>query len=187
MRAYYRDTSIDNLNLPHDSGRPVSEERLRTLGWKFWTLGGTDSNYMHQHRKRAEEFGFVDGLAKEFLWSFKDDGFRAPGGPDIGIKETLEMFSKDLIVQYDIMILIIEGMWHVDIKDPETDSFIRILIEPRDELLIPAGTIAQFYPHADTMDNTIALDIFKQQPFTPGYDLETHPLRIDYLKRIKAA
>ncbi|KAF9254356.1 hypothetical protein L218DRAFT_509645 [Marasmius fiardii PR-910] len=92
------------------------------------------------------------------------------------------------------MTFILEGMWYVDLKDPETDSLIRILVEPQDEFLYPAGTIAQFHPHADTMSNTIVFDIFKttqtfeqQQPFTPGHDLQRNPLRIDYLKRIGAA
>ncbi|KAF9254362.1 hypothetical protein L218DRAFT_1082375 [Marasmius fiardii PR-910] len=111
-----------------------------------------------------------------------------------GIKETLEMLSKDIIVQWDVMSFILEGMWYVDLKDPETDSFIRILVEPRDEFLFPAGTIAQFHTHADTMTNTTVLSIHKttqtfeqQQPFTPGHDLPGHPLRINYLKGIGAA
>ncbi|KAF9254210.1 hypothetical protein L218DRAFT_573870 [Marasmius fiardii PR-910] len=195
MRFYHRNTSVNDLSLPHDSGQPVSEERLRALGIKLWNSEGTDAECMAKHRKRAtEELGFVDGLTKEYLWEFNKPG--APGAPKMTIKEALELLSNDFIFQSDAFGLLVEGRWYCDVKDPATDSFIRILLEPKEEIIFPAGTVGQFRPLSHPLDsNTIVLAIFKtaqtfeqQRPLVPaGHDIHNHPLRIAYLKSIGAA
>ncbi|KAF9254357.1 hypothetical protein L218DRAFT_992353 [Marasmius fiardii PR-910] len=207
MRAYYRDSSEENLNLPHDSGQPVSEQKLEALGWKVWKLDVTDPDCMNKHRKHARESGFVDGSAREHLWDFKDNlKSGAPGTPDmVGVSQfynmvlgpyslllrTLMMHSTS-VIPFDKMVAILHGIWFCDVKEPETNAIIRILVEPGDQYFIPAGTIAHFHPHVDTMHDTSVFIIYKttqtfeqHPPWVHGHDheLHNHPIRTAYLKK----
>ncbi|KAG7092028.1 hypothetical protein E1B28_008410 [Marasmius oreades] len=159
MRAYYRDTSTANLNLPHDSGRTVSEDKLVALGLKFWTLEGTDSQCKDKLRQVGEGLGFVSGTMQEYLWELPNPG--APGAPDTTAQENLDQFSKEFVTHVDTIALVLKGTWYYDFKESGTGTYIRIVLGPKEACFSPRGVVAQLFTHADTSHHTTVFNLYK--------------------------
>ena len=60
LRAYYRNPTGD-LNSPQDSGHPVPEEKLRTLGYKWWEVDGSPDQCVKTFKELSKNLGFEVG------------------------------------------------------------------------------------------------------------------------------
>ncbi|KAK1216729.1 1,2-dihydroxy-3-keto-5-methylthiopentene dioxygenase [Marasmius sp. AFHP31] len=188
MRAYYRDSSTCDLSLPHDTGRPVSEENLRTLGLKFWKLTGSDDDLEENFRAIGEEMGFIEGSRQRSLQDFAKIEPKA-------IETEVKFFAQDVLLLTDVLSFIKKGNVYYDIKDAHTNDYIRILVGPGEIYFGPQGSIIQAYPIADVDLGTFCVDelyktsepLDKQPPFIQGQDLRSNPLRIAYLTSIGVA
>ncbi|KAJ8075168.1 hypothetical protein PM082_019496 [Marasmius tenuissimus] len=188
MRAYYRDSSACDLSLPHDSGRPVPEEKLRALGLKFWKLTGSDDDLEEKFGAIGEEMGFIEGSRQRSLQDF------AKIEPKT-VEEEVKFFAQDVLALVDVLPFIKKGNIYYDIKDAQTNDYIRILAGPEEVYFIPQGSIVQAYPLVDGGLSRFCVDelyktsepLDEQPPFVQGQDLRSNPLRIAYLTSIGAA
>ncbi|KAJ8075167.1 hypothetical protein PM082_019495 [Marasmius tenuissimus] len=188
MRAYYRDSSTSDLSLPHDTGRPVSSENLHALGLKLWKLTGSDDNPEEKFRAIAEEMGFIEGSRQRSLQDFAKIEPKAA-------ESEVKFFAQDILLLTDVLSFIKKGNVYYDIKDAQTNDYIRILIGSGEVYFSPQGSIIQVYPVADVELGTFCVDelyktsepLDKQPPFLQGQDLRSNPLRIAYLTSIGVA
>ncbi|KAK1216728.1 1,2-dihydroxy-3-keto-5-methylthiopentene dioxygenase [Marasmius sp. AFHP31] len=171
IRVYYRDISTCDLSLPHDTGRPVSEERLRAIGIKFWKFTGSGEECNAKFRALGEEMGFgVKGSSQRYFRGF--DQVQVGDIPK-DIKPAIEFFSQDVLALVDALFLVEKGDCYFDFKgpdsglpealkplsnfapvDPEANYYIRVLVGPGEIYFIPQGTIMQAYPMANLDTDT---------------------------------
>ncbi|KAJ8075166.1 hypothetical protein PM082_019494 [Marasmius tenuissimus] len=195
IRVYYRDISTCDLSLPHDTGRPVSEERLRAIGIKFWKFTSSGEEGNAKFRTLGEELGFgAKGSSQRYF-----GGFDQVQVGDIlkDVKPAIGFFSQDVLALVDALFLVKKGDCYFDFKDPETNYYIRVLVGPGEIYFIPQGTIMQAYPIANLDTDTehnISIDelykttepLEKQPSLVHGRDLRSEPIRIAYVANIGA-
>ncbi|KAJ8075169.1 hypothetical protein PM082_019497 [Marasmius tenuissimus] len=168
LRAYYRNPTAGDLSLPQDSGRPVSEKKLRALGCKWWLVEGSLDQRMEKFKELSKSLGFEDG-DREHFFDLSNEAAGTPGNLALAPKAILES-------------------WKQDNKDPDTNSFIRIAVPPEYAIFYPSGTIFQASSHEANLLDISFFVLFKSKDsasvFTPGEELDQHPARVDYVQRV---
>ncbi|KAK1216748.1 1,2-dihydroxy-3-keto-5-methylthiopentene dioxygenase [Marasmius sp. AFHP31] len=190
LRAYYRDTcpTPGDLNLPLDSGRPVSEEKLRALGMKWWSVEGSLDEQMKTFKELSKTLGFQEG-DYEHLYDLS----QATGSPyDLAMapKDVLESWGKDNLFLPPTFVLYLGGNIYIDFKEPGTDLFIRLVPPPSYAISYPGGALWQATSCKDTPFVFAVRILFRASDPTTvhliGEGLDKHPARVEYVRSILA-
>ncbi|KAG5349022.1 1,2-dihydroxy-3-keto-5-methylthiopentene dioxygenase 1 [Termitomyces sp. Mn162] len=176
MRAYYYDNLEGDQRLPHDyvPSRPVSVEKLKTLGIKFWTI--PVEGYETEIDRLAAQEGYKNrdmiNVSKEGLGDLYETKMK-------GFFE--EHMHEDEEIRY-----VLAGRGFFDVRETPSDSWIRIAVQPGDLLVIPEGIYHRFT--LDMTNNIKALRLFKDEPkwipYNRSADTDINPHRLGYLKSI---
>ncbi|KAG7092067.1 hypothetical protein E1B28_008448 [Marasmius oreades] len=187
MRAYYRNPSNNSSDLlqPQDSGRPVSEERLRALGFKFYNVEGkTEDETLESFRQLAKNIGF-DG--DEIRFDFRKPTISGiPGLPEMTSKDMLEYFTTGSLFLFDGVAFYKTWNGFFDFKEPETGEYVRMVFKESEVLAFPKGVL--FEVHA-SLENAVYVKFKTPSPldgglYVKGEDLENQPVRKEYLNSI---
>ncbi|KAK1216727.1 1,2-dihydroxy-3-keto-5-methylthiopentene dioxygenase [Marasmius sp. AFHP31] len=187
LQAYYRKPTDGDLSLPHDSGRPVSEEKLRALGCKWWLVEGPPDQRMKTFRELSKTLGFKDGDTEHFFDLSKETA-GSPHDLAMAPKAVLESWGKDLLLPEPIFALYVAGNMYVDLKEPGTDSFIRLVVPPKYAIFYPGGMVFQASSHDDDLLGLQVHVLYKgtdpANVFVFGEEVDKHPARMDYVQSI---
>ncbi|KAF9264460.1 hypothetical protein L218DRAFT_998439 [Marasmius fiardii PR-910] len=192
MRSYYRDNNTSDLSAPHDSNRPVSQEKLRALKLGYWSLNGTDAQRQAGLKELSKNLGFVPGQTKEINYDFKKSG--VPDMANLSFAQQMAIVSKDFMNPAELVIVLLSGAGFLDILESGTGAYIRLALTAGDALHIPAGMVMQGYPDKVAMDNVTLCSLGdvvpppgSTLPMPFGDDIAKSPVRAAYLKSIGAA
>ncbi|KAJ2617460.1 1,2-dihydroxy-3-keto-5-methylthiopentene dioxygenase [Coemansia sp. RSA 1365] len=154
MRSYLYDNSNADQRELHDSGVPVSLEKLQELGVEYRRLDGNVS----------ENLAAVDKLCQERSYKNRDEINISPSLlPEY--EKKIKIFFTEHIHEDEEIRFILEGAGFFDVRDKE-DRWVRILVEKGDLLIVPAGIYHRFT--LDTSNYIKAMRLFKEDPkWTP--------------------
>jgi len=175
MRAYYFDNVPGDQRLPHDSGKAVDLDHLRSLRVRYWTVP-QEPGYEAAIDKIAEEEGYKNrdtiNVTKEGLGDLYETKLAA--------------FFDEHLHEDDEIRYILSGSGFFDVREHPSDQWIRIHISSGDLLVIPAGIYHRFT--LDELNAIKALRLFKDEPkWTPysrSEETEINPFRVQYVKEI---
>ncbi|GMM55822.1 acireductone dioxygenase (Ni2+-requiring) [Maudiozyma humilis] len=177
MVSTYVHDNVDSVDSrePHNSGTPVSLERLAALG------------VLYRHLETEAE---VQALARERHYKNQDimDVQREMFHGDTALYEsTLVKFYNEHLHDDEEIRYCLEGSGYFDIRDAHTGDWLRCQVHPGDLLIVPAGVYHRFAP---TTDNRIkALRLFKDEPkweaVNRGPEADASAVRAAYLKSIE--
>ncbi|KAJ8075164.1 hypothetical protein PM082_019492 [Marasmius tenuissimus] len=188
LRAYYRTPTAGDLGLPNDSGRPVSEEKLRALGCKWWSVEGSPDQRMKTFRELSKSLGFEDG-GNEHLFDLSKETAGSPHDLTLAPKAVMESWGKDVLVPDPIFVLYRTGNIYIDLKEPDTDSYIRLVIPPQYAIFYPGGTIVQASSHDNSLDLSAHI-LFRGTDLASvlvfGEEVDKHPARVDYFRSVRS-
>ncbi|KAM0787357.1 Acireductone dioxygenase 1 [Microbotryomycetes sp. NB124-2] len=172
MRSYYFDDQPGDQRLPHDSGEPVPLETLQQLGVLPFPDIGLDK---------------VEEIAKERVYKNRDEINVSKAAMGDVYEQKLKGFFSEHLHEDEEIRYIKEGSGYFDVRDKSDARWIRIAVEPRDLIILPAGIYHRFT--LDTGDYIKALRLFKDEPKWVPHDRSTetdeNEFRKQYLQEIK--
>lgn len=112
----------------HDSGRSVSEEFLSNLGVLY---------------RRCPSLSTVDALASERSYKNRDEIVVSPESMGSGYEAKVKMFFLEHLHEDEEIRYILDGQGYFDVRDGK-DSWIRIVVEKDDLIILPAGLYHRF-------------------------------------------
>lgn len=174
VQAYYHDNNdAVDFRQPHNTGREISLQRLEKIG------------VFYRHFKTQQE---VDELARERNYKNRDivsiskESF---GNDENAMIEKLKVFYSEHLHEDEEIRYCLDGTGYFDVRDAESDEWIRCKVEPGDLLILPAGIYHRF---TLTDDNYIkALRLFKEEPKWLAYnrpDADSNHTREEYLSSL---
>ncbi|KAG2131209.1 Acireductone dioxygenase ARD family [Suillus cothurnatus] len=173
MRAYYFDNIPGDQRLPHDSGNPVSDHILKSLGLLHWYIPTSEQNQ-------------IDTIAEERSYKNRDTITVTKQGLGDLYEAKLKSFYEEHMHEDEEIRYILEGTGFFDVREHLSDSWIRCQVDTGDLIVLPAGIYHRF-----TLDETNAikaLRLFKDEPkWTPinrGDLTDVNPHRVDYLNSL---
>ncbi|KAK1216746.1 1,2-dihydroxy-3-keto-5-methylthiopentene dioxygenase [Marasmius sp. AFHP31] len=181
LQAYYRDPNAGDLSSPQDSGRPVSEEKLRALGLKWWTVEGSLDERMKTFKELSKSLGFEDGDYEHLYDLSKQTG--SPYDLTMAPKDVLESWGQDNLIPPPVLVLYISGKIYVDVKEPGTESFIRLAVPPKYAIFFPGGTVWQAFSPESLRDLSLR-GTDRTSIHLVGEELDKHPARVDHVRSI---
>ncbi|KAK1216747.1 1,2-dihydroxy-3-keto-5-methylthiopentene dioxygenase [Marasmius sp. AFHP31] len=188
LQAYYRDriANAGDLSLPLDSGRPVPEEKLRAMGLKWWTIEGSLDEQLKTFKELSKSLGFKDGDYEHVYDLSKQIG--SPYDGAMTPKDLLEAWSQENLFPPPVFVLYYGGTVYIDLKEPGTNSFIRLVIPPKYAISYPCGVLWQASSRKDTPFDFAACVLFRAtDPASVhliGEGLDKHPARVEYTRRV---
>ncbi|CCF60440.1 hypothetical protein KAFR_0K00850 [Kazachstania africana CBS 2517] len=134
----------------HDSGVPVNLAYLNTLNVFYSKI--TEETAVHELalRRNYKNHDTVDIS----LESFDNDSNK--------LESKLKEFYEEHLHEDEEIRYILDGSGFFDIRDPNSDKWIRIKVATYDMLIIPAGIYHRFT--LDTNNQIKALRLFKDEP-----------------------
>ncbi|KAJ8075162.1 hypothetical protein PM082_019490 [Marasmius tenuissimus] len=169
LRAYYRDPTAGDLSLPQDSGRPVSEQKLRALGCKWWLVEGSLDQRMEKFKELSKSLGFEDGDYEHFYDLSKQTG--TPHDLAMMPKDVAQMWGQNNLLSFNVLVLYVAGKAYLDLKEPGTDAFIRLASGHEDALL-------------DVAVHVLFRATDPASVVTFGEEVDKHPTRVDYVQSV---
>ncbi|KAG1844294.1 1,2-dihydroxy-3-keto-5-methylthiopentene dioxygenase [Suillus tomentosus] len=173
MRAFYFDNIPGDQRLLHDSGNPVSDDILKSIGLLYWHISTNQQNH-------------IDTVAKERNYKNRDTITITKQGLGDSYEAKLKSFYEEHMHEDEEIRYILEGSGFFDVREHPTDSWIRCQLDAGDLLVLPAGIYHRFTLDENNMIK--ALRLFKDEPkWTPinrGDLTDVNPYRVDYLKSI---
>ncbi|KAH7882081.1 1,2-dihydroxy-3-keto-5-methylthiopentene dioxygenase [Phlebopus sp. FC_14] len=176
MRAYYFDGLPGDQRLLHDSGKPVGDEVLKSIGVLHWHIPVSPTG---EHEE-------IDAVAKERGYRNRDVIAITKEGLGDLYESKLKSFYEEHMHEDEEIRYILDGSGFFDVREHPTDSWIRCQLDAGDLMVLPAGIYHRF-----TLDekNVIkAMRLFKDEPkWTPhnrGGTTDANPYRLEYLKSI---
>ncbi|KAJ8597212.1 1,2-dihydroxy-3-keto-5-methylthiopentene dioxygenase [Rhizopogon salebrosus TDB-379] len=173
MRAYYFDNVPGDQRLLHDSGQPVSDEVLRSIGVLHWHIP-------------TDEQSQIEAVAEERSYKNRDIITITREGLGDLYEIKLKNFYEEHMHEDEEIRYILEGSGFFDVRDHPTDSWIRCQVDAGDLIVLPAGIYHRF-----TLDekNTIkAMRLFKDEPKWIPYNrdeaTDANPYRINYTRTL---
>ncbi|KAJ1899367.1 1,2-dihydroxy-3-keto-5-methylthiopentene dioxygenase [Kickxella alabastrina] len=176
MRAYFYDNIDADQRELHDSGIPVSIEKLNSIGVFYRHLDG------NAEEQQAE----VEKLCIERSYKNRDEINISPTLLP-NYEEKIKTFFSEHIHEDEEIRFIIQGSGFFDVRDKE-DRWVRILVEAGDLLIVPPGIYHRFT--LDTSNYIKAMRLFKEDPkWTPinRPEADSNPFHLDHLKAIDAS
>ncbi|KAG1869690.1 1,2-dihydroxy-3-keto-5-methylthiopentene dioxygenase [Suillus tomentosus] len=174
MRAFYFDNIPGDQRLPHDSGNPVSDDILKSIGLLHWHIPTNQQNQ-------------IDTFAEERNCKNIDTITITKQGLGDLYEAKLKIFYEEHMHEDEEIRYILEGSGFFDVREHPTDSWIRCELDAGDLLLVPAGIYHRFT--LDEKNMIKALRLFKYEPewapvLNRGDLTDVNPYRVDYLKSI---
>ncbi|KAG1868375.1 Acireductone dioxygenase ARD family [Suillus subalutaceus] len=173
MRAYYFDNIPGDQRLPHDSGNPVSDEILKSIGALYWHI---PTNQQEQ----------IDTIAEERSYKHRD--IITVTKQDLGdeYEPLLEKFFQEHMHQEEETRYVIDGSGFFDLREHSSGSWIRCQIVEGDLFAIPPGIYHRFTLDENNMIKS--LRFYKDKPngthINRDSSTDVHPSRVDYLKNL---
>ncbi|KAF8124357.1 Acireductone dioxygenase ARD family [Boletus edulis] len=178
MRAYFMDDIPGDQRLPHDSGREISDDVLRSIGVLHWHIpidgaGAYKDEVLKVAKEREYKNHDVIVINKESL----GDEFESK------IKNFYhEHMHEDEEIRY-----ILEGSGYFDVREHATESWIRCHMSAGDLLVLPAGIYHRF--SLDMTNRVQTMRLFKDEPkwiaHNRGKETDANPFRTQYVKSIE--
>ncbi|KAL4899663.1 1,2-dihydroxy-3-keto-5-methylthiopentene dioxygenase [Aspergillus multicolor] len=170
MKAYWYDNKPGDQREPHDSGRPVSQDYLASLG------------VIYHH---FPELSDVDALAKERGYKNRDEITVAPATMGEAYESKVKMFFAEHLHEDEEIRYIRDGEGYFDVRGQE-DEWVRIRLAKDDLIILPAGIYHRFT--TDDKNYVKAMRLFQEEPkWTPlnrGPELDENQHRKSYLDGI---
>lgn len=155
--------------LPHDSGRPVPESHLASIGVLY---------------SSHPSLSTVDTLAKERDYKNRDEIIVSKQAMGDVYESKVKMFFNEHLHEDEEIRYIRDGAGYFDVRS-EGDDWIRIRLEKDDLIILPAGIYHRFT--TDDADYIKAMRLFKDEPkWTPlnrGDETDVNEHRREYLKQ----
>ncbi|KAF8901929.1 Acireductone dioxygenase ARD family [Gymnopilus junonius] len=176
MRAYYFDNLPGDQRLLHDyvPSRPVSKETLDKLNVKYWIIP------VDGHEPKVDEIAKERGYKNRDLINVTKEGLGEL------YEEKIKTFFQEHLHEDEEIRYILSGSGFFDVRESPSDEWIRLLVEPGDLLVIPAGIYHRFT--LDEKNQIKAIRLFQDEPkWVPhnrSVETDTNPHRIQYLKAI---
>ncbi|KAF8301437.1 Acireductone dioxygenase [Clavulina sp. PMI_390] len=164
--------------LPHtyEPNRPVSVDELKKLGLHYWQI--PTENWEPQ----------IDAVAAEREYKNRDRLNVTKEGLGDQYESKLKMFFNEHLHEDEEIRYIFEGSGYFDVREIKSDQWIRIMIEPSDLLVLPAGIYHRFT--LDENNSIKVLRLFKDEPkWTPhnrSDDTESNPYRLNYVREVSS-
>ncbi|KAE9391366.1 hypothetical protein BT96DRAFT_925321 [Gymnopus androsaceus JB14] len=201
VQAYYHDNIPGAQSLPHDSRQAVPIENLSKLGYTILSVNGPD--YEEQIGPILQKLGYErtdESVLKVNLGE-------VPENLDLDPQHSLTQFFTRLGQQSlsdsdsdnlealtvtaasrDVAGIVQTGGLYLDIQEPQTTSWIRVVLVPGAFFHLPAGAIRRVFLDNVNQMNATGL-LFCKGPWsidlvTWGKDAENHPKRSEYLRSI---
>ncbi|EED12487.1 ARD/ARD family protein, putative [Talaromyces stipitatus ATCC 10500] len=172
MKAYYYDNAPGDQREDHDSGRPVTESHLQSLGVIYHHFPSLTS---------------VNALASERGYKNRDEITVSPEKMGDVYEEKVKSFFSEHLHEDEEIRYILDGDGFFDVRSRD-DDWIRIRLEKNDLLILPAGIYHRFT--TDGKNYIKAMRLFQDEPkWTPlnrGPEVDVNPHRREYLKKTTA-
>jgi 1,2-dihydroxy-3-keto-5-methylthiopentene dioxygenase len=172
MRAYWYDNESGDQRELHDSGRPVDEAHLASIGILYW---------------HYPEVSSVDKLAQERNYKNRDECIVSPEAMGAIYEDKVKMFFDEHLHEDEEIRYILDGNGYFDVRGVQ-DDWIRISVEKGDLIVLPSGIYHRFT--TDTKNYIKAMRLFKEEPqWTPlnrGPEVDENPYRKAYLETVEA-
>ncbi|KAJ5484959.1 ARD/ARD family protein [Penicillium diatomitis] len=170
MRAYCLVNIQGDQREPHDSGRPVSEEKLASLGVTY------------HHCPTIEA---VDAIAKERGYKNRDQVCVSPQAMGDIYEEKVKMFFAEHLHEDEEIRYILDGEGYFDVRG-QGDEWIRIDLVKEDMIILPAGIYHRFT--TDAQNYVKAMRLFQDEPkWTPlnrSDEVDVNPHRKSYVEKV---
>jgi len=177
MRAYFYDNIPGDQRLLHDSGRLVTDETLNAAKVLTWSI--PIDNEGGWERK-------IDDLAVERGYKNRDTINVTKEGLGDAYEGKIKTFFEEHMHEDEEIRYILSGSGFFDVRERQTDEWIRIHLTPGDLLVLPAGIYHRFT--LDEKNAVKALRLFKDEPkWTPhnrSHETDVNPFRVEYLQQI---
>jgi len=172
VKVYYYDNEEGDCRLPHESGDPLPETKLKDVGVLYYSfpIGAPGS----------EED--VAKLAKERNYKNKDVITVAPEAMGDVYESKIKTFFAEHMHEDEEIRYIVDGKGYFDVRN-EGDRWIRILMEAGDLIVLPAGIYHRFT--VDTDNYIKATRLFQDEPkweaLPRSEKTEANPHRHNYI------
>ncbi|GAA99214.1 uncharacterized protein L969DRAFT_102588 [Mixia osmundae IAM 14324] len=157
--------------LPHHSGRAVPLDVLAKLGLVPLTSQKQDQ---------------VDKLASERGYKHRDEIHVSRAGLGDQYDAKIKMFYAQHLHEDEEIRYIKDGQGYFDVRDGQDQAWIRILVEPEDFIVLPAGIYHRFT--LDESKDIKAMRLFRDEPkWTPhnrDSSTDQNPYRKQYLAEV---
>ncbi|CEQ42711.1 SPOSA6832_04549, partial [Sporobolomyces salmonicolor] len=171
MKAYYYDDIPGDQRLPHHSGEDVSIQVLKQLG--VLPYPGIDLDG-------------VEAIAKERKYKNRDEINVSKEGMGEIYEEKIKGFFREHLHEDEEIRYIKDGSGYFDVRDSTDARWVRIAMEPKDLIVLPAGIYHRFT--LDDKNYIKAMRLFQDEPKWVPHDrseaTETNPYRRQYLETI---
>ncbi|SCU90299.1 LAMI_0E01464g1_1 [Lachancea mirantina] len=171
--VYYHDEkdSVDSRE-PHSTGVPVSLEQLADIGVFY---------------KHIPQFEDVNKLATQRNYRNRDTvsiSEKALGAE--ALESKLKMFYAEHLHEDEEIRYCLDGDGFFDLRDPRDERWIRVLLQPGDLLIVPAGIYHRFT--LTTRNYIKALRLFKDEPKWVAHGrpyADSSAIRTEYLASVQ--
>ncbi|GAA6014011.1 hypothetical protein JCM8202_005112 [Rhodotorula sphaerocarpa] len=174
MRAYIFDENAPgDQRAPHDSGKEVSLQDLERLHIKAYP---------------GIELDQVEQIANERGYKNRDEVNVSRAGLGDIYEEKIKGFFREHLHEDEEIRYIKDGRGYFDVRGKGDSDWIRIAVEPRDLLIVPAGIYHRFT--LDEGDYVKAMRLFQDEPKWVPHDksaeTDRNPHREQYLQSLRA-
>ncbi|OSX62672.1 hypothetical protein POSPLADRAFT_1141837, partial [Postia placenta MAD-698-R-SB12] len=164
----------------HDSGKEVSISELQVLGVLYRQIP-VDSSGSWQ--------GQIDALAEERTYKNRDTiGIESFSSVD-AMKAQLEVFFREHMHEDEEIRYTLKGTGFYDIRDYDTDKWIRLEVHAGDLIILPAGIYHRFTIGLENDYSTMRL--FKDNPkwiaHSRSAETDSNTYRLAYIQAVEAA
>ncbi|KAH0833834.1 1,2-dihydroxy-3-keto-5-methylthiopentene dioxygenase [Lanmaoa asiatica] len=154
MRAYYFDNITGDQRLRHDSGTPVDDAVLASIGVLHW--------HIPIPVPATDDYPGIDAVARQRGYKNRDVITITKEGLGDLYEAKIKSFYEEHMHEDEEIRYILDGSGFFDVRDHPTDQWIRCALDAGDLLVLPAGIYHRF-----TLDekNVIkAMRLFKARP-----------------------
>lgn len=173
MKAYWFDNLPGDQRLPHDSGKVVDVEGLKSLGVHYFSIGDIEG---------------VNKLASERGYKNRDEIVVSPEKMGDVYEEKVKMFFHEHLHEDEEIRYVRDGQGYFDVRSVD-DEWVRIRVEKDDLIILPPGIYHRFT--TDESNYIKAMRLFKDEPkWTPlnrSEDLESNLHRQTYAEKYLSA
>ncbi|KAK4334086.1 1,2-dihydroxy-3-keto-5-methylthiopentene dioxygenase [Rhodotorula toruloides] len=147
MKAYIYDDKPGDQREPHDSGEEVSVDQLKAIGVLPYP---------------GIELDQVEEIAKSRGYKNRDEINVSKAGLGDVYEEKIKGFFREHLHEDEEIRYIKDGRGYFDIREAGDKRWIRIAVEPKDLLIVPAGVYHRFT--LDSGDYIKAMRLFQDEP-----------------------
>jgi len=180
VRAWYMDDSNEDQRSEHHRNPPkyVDMDTVKnTTGVLYWKL----------NPETYETDGTMDQIRKDRGYSYKDQIECTPEKLE-NYNEKLKIFYREHLHTDEEIRFVEKGSGYFDVRDCN-EEWIRILVEPGDLIVLPAGIYHRFT--LDSNDYIKCVRLFVGEPVWTAHNrgddgVDKMDAREQYLKQVKA-